>query len=77
MHHQIRPILFVLAPPHKLRVEVAIAAFIGQPNRRLLVLAHHRFEFRGRDVFALGVIVLYYFNSFFGLSGFFCHVFIP
>ena len=42
MRNQIRPILLVLAAPHQLRVQVAVASLISHTNRSLLLLAHHR-----------------------------------
>jgi len=33
---QVAPILLVLAPPDELRVEVAMAPLIGEPDRRLV-----------------------------------------
>ena len=55
-HDQIGPVLGVLAAPDELRVEVAIAAFVGDFDGRLFLLAHEGLVFDGRQVLALGVV---------------------
>jgi hypothetical protein len=50
---QIGPILLVLAAPDELRIEIAVAPLIGEPDRRLVLLVHDRLELGGRDVAAL------------------------
>ena len=49
---QVRPVLFVLPPPHQLRVQIAIAPLIGNLDRVLLVLMHHRLKLSRGDVLA-------------------------
>jgi hypothetical protein len=49
---QIGPVLLVLAAPHELRVEIAVAALIGEPDRRLLLLVHDRLELGRRNISA-------------------------
>lgn len=56
-HHEVRPVLLVLAAPHELRIEVAIAPLIGDADRRLVRLRHHALELRRGDVLARGVRV--------------------
>ncbi|MDQ3002762.1 MAG: hypothetical protein M3Y08_16055 [Fibrobacterota bacterium] len=65
MHHQIGPVLLVLAAPDQLRVQILVAALVGHANGGLGVLAHHALVFCGGDVFAGGFVVLE------GLDGFF------
>jgi len=48
-HHQIRPVLFILAPPHQLRVQVGIAR-IPYRLRRSIVSLDQRLKFRGRNI---------------------------
>ena len=50
-------ILPILAAPHQLRIEIAVAAFVGDAHRRTLVLLHHRLVFGGGDVLARGLVV--------------------
>ena len=55
--HQVRPVLLVLAPPHELRVEIAVAPLVGEPERALLVLPHQRLVLGGWQVPAPGLLV--------------------
>ena len=70
---EVGPVLLVLAAPDQLRVEVAVAALVGDAHGRLLVLLHHRLVFGGGDVLASGVVVLEGFDAERGL-GRFSHV---
>ncbi len=62
-HHQIAPILLVLAAPDELRIEVAIAPLPGHPQRALLLLFHQRLVLGGGDVLARVVAVLQLFDD--------------
>jgi hypothetical protein len=54
--HEVGPVLHILAAPDELRVEVAVAPFVGHLGyRRLGLLVHHRLVFGGGDVLAAGV----------------------
>ena len=50
LHDEVGPVLIVLAAPDELRIEVAVAALVGDPDRALLGPAHHRPVLGGRDV---------------------------
>ena len=58
MDDEIAPVLLVLAAPDELRVEVAVAALVGDADRVLLVLLQDRLVFGGGDVLPLGLVVL-------------------
>ena len=53
---QFGPILLVFAAPDELRVEIAVAPLIGEPDRALVPLVHYRFEFGGRKIAALVLV---------------------
>ena len=57
LHHEVRPVLLVLAAPHQLRVQIPIAALVGDTDRALLLLPHHRLKLGGGNVFAGRVLV--------------------
>ena len=63
---QVGPVLLILAAPDELRIEIAVAALVGDADRVLLVLLHHRLVFGGGDVLARGLVVLERFD---GLAG--------
>ena len=48
LNHEIRPVLRILAAPDQLRIEIAIAALVGNFDR--VVLRHQRLVFRRRNV---------------------------
>ena len=73
---EVGPVLLVLAAPDQLRVQVAVAALIGDTNGRLLVLLHYRLVFGRGDVLAGGVVVLEGFDTEF-VFGCFGHALIP
>ena len=50
LDHEIGGILLVLAAPDELRVEVAVAALIGNTDRRLVLIRNDGVELRRRDV---------------------------
>ena len=56
-HHQVGPVLQVLAPPDQLRVEVAVAALVGHLDRVQLAFRHHRLMLGRGDVSAGGLLV--------------------
>ena len=56
-HNQIGPVLFVLAAPNQLRVQIAVTALVGHSNRCLLVRPHHRLIFSRRNVLARCFVV--------------------
>ena len=47
---EVAPVLYVLAAPDELRIEVAVAALVRQPHRRLIGLLHDRLVLGSRDV---------------------------
>ena len=51
---QVRPVLLILAAPDQLRIKIAIAALIGQPDRRLVLRRHHRLQLRRGNILARG-----------------------
>src|SRR5271168_3061546 len=53
---QVGPVLLVLAAPDELRVEVAVAPVIGEPDRCLVLLVHDRLELGRRDIAALVLV---------------------
>ena len=53
---EVGPIRVVFAAPDELGVEVAIAAFVGDLDGRLVRLAHEGLVFDRRQVLALGVV---------------------
>ncbi|MBP6106550.1 MAG: hypothetical protein KBB53_08330 [Steroidobacteraceae bacterium] len=55
---EVGPVLLVLAAPHELRIEVAVAAPVGHLDRTLGVLVEHRLVLGGGDVLARGFVVL-------------------
>ena len=68
VHHQIGPVLLILAAPDQLRVQVAVAgllfvrqfgaaARVAHLHRGLIVFLHHRLVFGGGDVLAGGLVV--------------------
>ena len=68
LHHQLGPVLLILAAPDQLRVQVAVArllflrqfgaaARIAHLDRYLIVFPHHRLVFGGGDVFTGGLFV--------------------
>ena len=63
LHHQVRPVLPVLAAPDELRVQVAVSAFVRNLDRTSVVLCHHGFVLRGGDVLAGGCVVNKHFNA--------------
>ena len=50
---QVAPVLLVLAAPDELRVEVAVAALVGDADRVLLLLLHDGLIFRRGNVLPL------------------------
>ena len=52
LHHEVRPVLLVLAAPDELRVEIAVAAFVGDLDRPPVAFGHHGFVLGGGDVLA-------------------------
>ena len=57
VHHEVGPVLLILAAPDQLRVQVAVAALVGHADGALLLLLHHRLIFGGGDVLAPGLLV--------------------
>ena len=57
LDHEVRPVLLVLAAPDKLRVEIAVAAFVLDLDRAPVTLRHHRFVLGRRDVPARRLLV--------------------
>ncbi|AEO46714.1 hypothetical protein F11_01220 [Rhodospirillum rubrum F11] len=57
LNDQFRPIPLVLAPPDQLRVEIAVAAVIGDANGGFHLFLHHRLQFGGGDVDPLRILV--------------------
>ena len=55
---QVRRVLFVLAPPHELRVEVAVAPLVGHADGALLLISHQRLVLGGWQVRTPGLLVL-------------------
>ena len=64
LDHQVGPVLFVLAAPDQLGVQVAVAALVGNPDRALLILAHHRLVFGRGDILARRLVMGEGFNGF-------------
>ena len=56
-HNQVGPVLLVLAAPDQLRIEVAIAALIGNADRRPFLVAHHGLVLGGGNVLARSLVV--------------------
>ena len=54
---QVGPVLLVLAAPDQLRVQVAVAAFVGELDGTLLRLLHERLVLGAGQVLAAGVLV--------------------
>ena len=57
MDDEIAPVLLVLAAPDQLRIEIAIAALVGDPNGRLLLFLLDGLELRGGNVLPLVGVV--------------------
>ena len=55
--HQVGEVLLVLAAPHQLGIQVAVATLVGFLEERFLLLAHHGLVLGGGDVGA-GVILV-------------------
>ena len=57
LHDQIGPSFFVLSTPYELGIEIAVAAFVGNPDRAPVVILHHGLILGGGDVLARSVPV--------------------
>ena len=57
LHHQIRPVLMVLAAPDELRVEVAVTPLIGDLDGIAVVLRQHCLVLSRGDIGAFGLAV--------------------
>ena len=55
LHHEVRPVLRVLAAPYELRVEVAVTPLVGHLDGAAVVRRHHRLILGGGDVLTRGV----------------------
>ena len=53
---EVAPVLLILAAPDELRVEVAVAALVGDADGRFVLLLHDGLIFGRGDVLALGVV---------------------
>lgn len=49
------PVLDVFSPPDELRVQILVAAFVGDVQRVFVLINHHRLVFGGGDVLAPGL----------------------
>ena len=65
---QVGLVLLILAAPDQLWVQIAVAAFVGELDRRLVLIPHDGLELRRRNVLARGVV-----GEGFDLDGFFHH----
>jgi hypothetical protein len=84
MNHQVGPVLFILAAPDQLRIEIAVAIcfffFVsGSATRQgygqcvLRFLLQYRLKLGGGNVLALGFIVNERFYSLFAICCLLCH----
>src|SRR5262249_24415168 len=73
MHHEVGPVLLILAAPDQLRVQVAVAALVGHADGALRLLLHHGLIFSGRNVLASSLLVRECSDSL-GVLGSPCHV---
>ena len=73
MHHQVGPVLLILAAPDQLRIEIAVATFVSHTDGALVILLQHRLVFSRRDVLARRLLVREgcYLFLLFGFSGHF------
>ena len=55
-NNEIGPVRVILAAPDELRVKVAVAAFVGDLDGRLVLLPHEGFILGGGKILALGVV---------------------
>src|SRR5438034_3631994 len=55
---EVAPVLLILAAPDELRIEIAVAPFVGGTPRFLRLLLDDGLVLRGRDVLALRLLVL-------------------
>ena len=55
--HEVAPVLLILAAPDELRVEIAVAALVGNTDRVLLLLVHDGLKLRRGNVLPLVGVV--------------------
>jgi hypothetical protein len=75
LDNEIRPILQVFPSPNELRIKIAVTAFVGNLNRRLVFFAHHGLVLGSGDVSPRRLVVSKKFHLLwsFLLSSSLCH----
>jgi len=73
LHHQVRPVLYVLAAPDQLRVQIPVAPLIGNPQGCQFIIPHHGLKFGSGDILAACLIMGDGVNAFGRFCFLFCH----